>query len=320
MEVQVIANPFAEVDAYKSRIRGMNGIPAKGRDEEELKKLTASKTDTPNQNKDSDDDDSSEPEDDLNNDSSDATHEDTDSTTDPDIDNNKSTTGDVDWKKRRDDLKRHYDEKVEDWKKKEKELTDKLQALEEQAAKATAPQIPSNDEELASFQKKYPSTYNNIISLIRKELIEQDSKLSGDLKSIQAKQKEYDESVKITKIKEKHPDVRDVKNSTEFKTWLESQSSGVKALFNSDVPEDIIEGFDLFKLKTKSKSKKQQEKVEAASDVSINNKSSDSNKSGAKNKKIWLESEIEALSFQAYLAFEKDIDLAKREGRVLIGK
>lgn len=233
--------------------------------------------------------------------------------TDPEPEVNEADT----WKKRRDDLKVHYDQTVETHKKEIQSKEAEIEALKKQLTEAQVPEIPSTEAELKEFQTKHPTVYNHVISMIRKELLEKESVISSELDQVRTKQREYDDAQKILKIKEKHPDAGTLRTTPEFETWLEAQSKGVKALFESNEPEDIIEGFDLYKLKLKAKAKVKQER-ETNAEAVTSGKSSDTNKSG--DEKMWLESEIAKLSDAAYAKFEQEILKAQRDGRVLIGR
>src|SRR5210317_1028775 len=64
---------------------------------------------------------------------------------------------DTDYKKRYDDLKKHYDSKLDEWKRERQELAEAQQAGRDSGLSAS--ELPKNSEELEDFKRKYPDVY-----------------------------------------------------------------------------------------------------------------------------------------------------------------
>jgi len=64
---------------------------------------------------------------------------------------------DTDYKKRYDDLKKHYDSKLEEWKQEREELAKAQQAGRDSGL--TASELPKTPEDLEAFRAKYPDVY-----------------------------------------------------------------------------------------------------------------------------------------------------------------
>jgi len=307
-----ISNPFASLDQFKNSNRAMAGVnTSKSREDLEIEQLEAAQrakyesTQTPK------DSPEQEPETEA---SEEATLE-----NDPITEKQDSTNDDsTDWKKRYGDSRTAYNKKVEEHKAELQAKQAELEALKSQLTTAKTPEIPSTEKELEEFRLKHPTVYNHVISLIRKEVVEKDATISSEFESINERLRKVDESEKLLKIKSKHPDAGKIKDSSEFITWKDSQPKGIQNLFASDDPDDIIEGFDLYKLKVeKAKSSKVKQENDAQSVGT--GKSGEEANSTAGNKRIWFESEIAAMSDTVFAQNEKEIDQANREGRIRKG-
>lgn len=311
-----ISNPFAQFDAFKNSQKSMAGVRTdKSREELEIDELEAAQKALQQTTQESEQNEKDsleqEPEAEI---SEEATLE-----KDPITEKQDSTSEDsTDWKKRYGDSRTAYNKKVEEHKSEIQAKQDELEALKAQLNEANTPEIPSTEEELKEFQSKHPTVFNHVISMIRKELIEKDTELSSEFENINERLRKVDESEKLLKIKKSHPDAGKLKGSTEFTAWLESQSKGIKALFESNDPDDIIEGFDLYKLKAGKAKAQKKSKEENAQAVGTGKAGEEANSSSG-NKRIWLESEIASMSDVIYAQYEKEIDLANREGRVRKG-
>lgn len=212
----------------------------------------------------------------------------------------------VDYKKRYDDLKRHYDIKVAEW----KEEAKKVQAVPQ-------PDVPAQfTSNMADFKDKYPDVYDAVeqISSSKAEakiaaLKEEVESLKGNEKRLQ-KQKSYEELLRL------QPDFNTLKTNEKFLAWLEQQPESISdGIYNNNTDAKWASRVvDLYKADTGSKGTRLSKKADAASSVSSPTPREISSKGG--NERVWKASEIERLKPWEFEKFEKEIDKARSEGRL----
>ena len=219
-----------------------------------------------------------------------------------------------DYKKRYDDLKTHYDKKLEEFKQKEEEL---LKQVQKQAPEYKAPKTA---EELEKFKKSYPDVYE-IVETVAHLQSEQKSKvLEERLAVLQEREQRLIREDAEQRLKAKHPDFDDIRNSDDFHAWAEAQPKSIKDWIynNAEDPDLAIRALDLYKKdnniepsKAKKSSFTQQSKKTAADMVSTKTTAVEPNQ-----QKIWTEREIAALSMDEFDKYEEEISQAMIEGRI----
>jgi len=218
-----------------------------------------------------------------------------------------------DYKKRYDDLKRHYDSKLNEFKQRELELLD--QAREGQP-KYTP---PKSAEELAEFKEKYPDVYDVVETVANMQSESKARQLEEKIKLLQSREQELVRIDAEKALKSKHPDFDDIRNSDDFHDWAKSQPESIQDWIykNSSDPEAASRAIDLFKsdMGVQSNSKKSsagsKRKTSAADMVSAKTTSVEPQQA-----KVWTEKEILALSPAEFDRLEKEIDKAWEEGRI----
>jgi len=218
-----------------------------------------------------------------------------------------------DYKKRYDDLKRHYDSKLNEFKQRELELLD--QAREGQP-KYTP---PKSAEELAEFKEKYPDVYDVVETVANMQSESKARQLEEKIKLLQSREQELIRIDAEKALKSRHPDFDDIRNSDDFHDWAKSQPESIQDWIykNSSDPEAASRAIDLFKsdMGVQSNSKKSsagsKRKTSAADMVSAKTTSVEPQQA-----KVWTEKEILALSPAEFDRLEKEIDKAWEEGRI----
>ena len=214
------------------------------------------------------------------------------------------------YKKRYDDLKRHYDDKLSEFKQREQEL------LAQTSPSYTAPKTP---EDLEKFKEEYPDLYDTVETVAHLRSSEQVGQLQEQLQVIKQREAKILQREAEADILAKHPDFPEIRNSEEFHAWAESQPEQIQAWIykNPDKAQLASKAIDLFKLEngystqTKSQPKPQ---GSAADMVSTKTTSID-----AKQPKIWTAREIAAMSLDKFDKYEAEIQEAISEGRVVKG-
>jgi len=196
-----------------------------------------------------------------------------------------------DYKKRYDDLKKHYDSKLNEFKSREQEL------IEEATSNRTEYKAPKSPEDLEQFKNEYPDVY---------DVVETVAHMQSETKA-----KVLEE--RLTKLQE-------LENSDDFHGWAKEQHSSIQAwVYDNDNDADLASrALDLFKKDfgiepTKTKSSSKQTRKSAADMVSTKTKSIEPNQ-----RKVWSEKEIAAMSVAEFDKYEKEISDAMQEGRIVI--
>ena len=218
-----------------------------------------------------------------------------------------------DYKKRYDDLKKHYDSKLNEFKQKELELTEQAQ----QGQVKYTP--PKSEEELAEFKQKYPDVYNVVETVATMQSESRAKQLEEKVKLLQEREQQLVRLDAEKELKAKHPDFDDVRNSDDFHDWAKSQPESIQNWIykNSDDPEAASRAIDLFKSDMGVTSKQQKlsagpkQKLSAADMVSTKTTNVEPQQA-----KVWSQQEILNLSPAEFDRLEKEIDKAWDEGRI----
>jgi len=218
-----------------------------------------------------------------------------------------------DYKKRYDDLKKHYDSKLNEFKQKELELIEQAQ----QGQVKYTP--PKSEEELAEFKQKYPDVYDVVETVATMQSESRAKQLEEKVKLLQEREQQLIRLDAEKELKAKHPDFDDVRNSDDFHDWAKSQPESIQNWIykNSDDPEAASRAIDLFKSDMGITSKEQQlsrgsESKSSAADM-VSTKTTNVE---PKEAKIWTQKEILSLSPEEFDRLEKEIDKAWDEGRI----
>ena len=208
-----------------------------------------------------------------------------------------------DFKKRYDDLKSHYDRKVNEWKEKEKTLTAK--------PKYTA---PKSAEELVEFKEQYPDIYDVVESISHLQADRRVEDIETRLTELRSEESKLVQQTALKELNVLHPDFNELKDDTDFNSWLNEQplsiSDGIYK--NNTDAKWAARVVDLYKADHNLQTK-QTTRPNAAEAVTRTKRGSIATEGG---KKIWSISEIAKLKPQQYVKYEKEIDLARKEGRI----
>ena len=214
------------------------------------------------------------------------------------------------YKKRYDDLKRHYDEKLSEFKQREQELL---------ATARPQYQAPKTQEDIEKFKEEYPDLYDTVETVAHLRSSEQVEQIEAQLSAIKEREARILQREAEADILAKHPDFPELRNSEEFHAWAETQPEQIQQWIykNPDNAQLASKAIDLFKLengyKTQTKSQPKP-KGSAADMVSTKTTAID-----AKQPKIWTEGEIAAMSLDKFDKYENEIREAISEGRVVKG-
>jgi len=229
---------------------------------------------------------------------------------------NSETQPNHDYKKRYDDLKSHYDRKQNENKQKLEELEAKTRLAEKNKAMADYTP-PKSDEDLEQFKKKYPDVYDVVETISQKQASKQVESLQEEVKTLRKREEDLVVQNAYRELVNAHQDFNELKDSQEFIDWLNTQPSSISdgVTKNSKDSKWAIRVVDLYKADNGVSKSKPNFNTSAAQSVT-RTKAKSVNTSGNSDKRVWKQSEIQKMNSRTYEKFEKEIDIAFREGRV----
>jgi len=217
------------------------------------------------------------------------------------------------FKKRYDDLKKHYDSTINKHK-------DELQSLRTQLESSTKQFVPPKSKtELEAWRKEYPDVYEMVETIAMDKATTRTADLENKYKDLQLQQEQIAKEKAEVELLKLHPDFNDLRQKDEFHDWAAKQDPTIQGWLyeNTSNAQLAARAIDLFKMDTgQSKLTKKEEKdvkKEAAKAISKTRKSTESD---IPKKKVWTTSEISKLKPHEFEKHEKDIDLARLEGRI----
>ncbi len=212
------------------------------------------------------------------------------------------------FKKRYDDLKRHYDSTVN----KHKDDVSKLKRQLEESAEQV---LPKTKEEIEAWRNKYPDVYDVIETIAHTKADEKAKKIQTELKELESQQAVVQRDKAEVELAKFHPDYHEIRADDKFHQWVSEQDSTIQGWLyeNTSNAKLAARAIDLYKVDTGYKKKKANDSLEASKSVTSTSKR-DINTA---NKKTWKVSDIAKMKPAEFAKHEKDIDLARVEGRIV---
>ena len=217
------------------------------------------------------------------------------------------------FKKRYDDLKKHYDSTLNKHKDEGRTLRSQLEA----STKQFVP--PKSKEELEAWRKEYPDVYDMVETIAMNKATTQTADLEDKYKNLQLQQEQIAKEKAEVELLKLHPDFNEIRSKDSFHEWAANQDPTIQGWLyeNTSNSKLAARAIDLYKMDSgQSKLTKKEEKdvkKEAAKAISKTKKSTESD---IPKKKVWTTSEISKLKPHQFEKFEKEIDLARLEGRI----
>lgn len=223
----------------------------------------------------------------------------------------------VDYKKRYDDLKRHYDRKVNEWKDNERTLKEQLR----NNRPTYTP--PKTAEELAKFREENPDIFDVVESVSHMRSTEQMKDLQDELKEVKERLMYEEAKRAYVELKSLVPDYEQIKSDPSFHDWAEQQPKEIQDwIYNNRTNVQLaVQAINLYKASTGVGQRPpnvnhQSDNRGSAADAIPTRAQRAEPESG---ERIWKRSEIKRLSPQQFEKFEDEIQLAFREGRIVDG-
>ena len=223
----------------------------------------------------------------------------------------------VDYKKRYDDLKRYYDRKLGDWTTKEGDL--KAQ-LKENRPKYSP---PKSEEELKIFKEEYPDIYGVVETVSHLQSRNEMTSLQEEVESLKKKNDSLAAREAQLELSRLHPDFGDIKESDDFHSWADEQPNEIKSWIyeNNNNGKLAARAVDLYKkdrgLVLDKKTTIGKHSKNEGADLLVKTKEQIGQPTD--QQVIFKKSDINKMSENEFMKYEKDILIAQREGRVVEG-
>jgi len=218
------------------------------------------------------------------------------------------------FKKRYDDLKRHYDSTLG----KHKDEVRTLRTQLDSSSKQIIP--PKSKEELEAWKKEYPDVYDMVETIAIGKADSRAKEMEDKYQNLQVQQEQITKEKAEVELLKIHPDFSDIRAKDDFHEWATKQDPVIQDWLYENTSNANLAGraIDLYKMdKGLGKYSNRQEKdikKEAAKAVSKTKKAESTE--GAQPKKIWSNSAISKMNVREYAKHEEEIDKAVKEGRI----
>ena len=215
-----------------------------------------------------------------------------------------------DYKKRYDDLKKHYDSKLNEFKSREEEL------LGQVTPEYTAPKTA---EELEAFKNEYPDVFEVVETVAHLQSESKAKVLEERLSKLQDREEQLIQQESEKRLLENHPDFDDIRNSDDFHEWAKEQPEAIQDwIYKNATDADLASrAIDLFKkdigLDTPKRKRSSSKKTKSAADM-VSTKTTSVEPT---QEKIWSEKEIAAMSMAEFDKYESEISDAMQQGRII---
>lgn len=226
----------------------------------------------------------------------------------------KSKDDGHDYKKRYDDLKRHYDAKVNEFK---QEIDNLKTAVNSRAVEMpSGVRAPQTQEELDEFKERYPDVYEMVQTVSSMQTEAKVSQLREELGQIKEREKELEKQKAYEELLRLQPDFNELKADQKFLDWLEEQPASISdgIYKNNTDARWAARVVDLYKADTGLTRKKT--KQASAADAITKTPARDVKMSSTDGKKVWKASEIGKMKPWQFEKLESELDQARAEGRI----
>jgi|TARA_R110000823_G_scaffold99554_1_gene214829 hypothetical protein len=216
------------------------------------------------------------------------------------------------FKKRYGDLRRHVQDKEQEW----KDRFDKLEGQLSAAAKNELV-LPKSEHDIEAWAKKYPDVAGIVEAIADKKAQERSADLDGRLKEIEDLRVVAKREKAEAELSSMHPDFSDIRKDDAFHDWAEDQPKWVQdALYeNTDDAKSVSRVIDLYKsdkgITTKGRNKSDKE---AASSVTTKRTASPNHDESSN---YFRESQVAKMSIKEYEKRMGDITEAQRQGKFI---
>ena len=232
------------------------------------------------------------------------------------VEQKKEASEDHDYKKRYDDLKRHYDEKVNEFKSEIESLRQTMTNHAAEMPRGVTP--PRTMEELEEFKERYPDVFEVVQTVSSMQTETQVAKLREELGSIKEREQALEKKNAYEQLLRLHPDFNEIKTDQQFLSWLEEQPASIaEGIYkNSTDVKWAARVIDLYKADTGLTTTKKKTKSASAAEAVTKTPAREIKAETTDGKKIWKASQIARMKPHEFEKLESELDAARSEGRI----
>jgi len=217
------------------------------------------------------------------------------------------------FKKRYDDLKRHYDSTLGKHKDEVRTLRTQLDSSNKQIIP------PKSKEELEAWKKEYPDVYEMVETIAIGKADSRAKEMEDKYQNLQVQQEEIAKEKAEVELLKLHPDFNELRAKDDFHEWAAKQDPVIQDWLyeNTSNASLAARALDLYKMdKGLGKYSNKQEKDIKKEAAKVVSKTRKAEVSDAPIKKVWSNAEISKMNVREYAKYEEEIDKAVREGRI----
>lgn len=216
------------------------------------------------------------------------------------------------FKKRYGDLRRHVQEKEQEWKV-------KFEQLQSQLDKATKNELvlPKTEKEIEAWAKKYPDVAGIVEAIADRKAQERSSDIDKRLKEIEELRVDAKRQRAEAELLQMHPDFEQLRQDDAFHNWAEEQPKWVQdALYeNAEDAKSVSRVIDLYKADNGIKAARSTSSDKGAASSVRTKRSTQIQEDDAST--YLSESQVAKMSIKEYEKRQKEILDAQRSGKFI---
>ena len=217
------------------------------------------------------------------------------------------------FKKRYGDLRRHVQDKEQEWKLKFEKLESQLNA-----ASKNELVLPKSEQDIEAWAKKYPDVAGIVEAIADKKANERAAHLDGRLKEIEELRTTAKREKAEAELAALHPDFNDIRKDDAFHNWAEAQPKWVQdALYeNVEDAKSVARVIDLYKVDNGITTKKASSSSDKGAAASVTTKRTTS-PNHEESSNYLRESQVAKMSMKEYEKRAEEIFEAQRKGKFI---
>ena len=216
------------------------------------------------------------------------------------------------FKKRYGDLRRHMQQREQEW-------TDQLSQLKAQLDAAANKEIklPTSEEELEEWSAKYPDVAKIVETIAIKKAKEQAASLEERVKAIDEMQVNAKREKAEAELIRLHPDFDEIRSQDDFHEWAEEQPQWVQnALYENETDaRSAARAIDLYKADRGITEKKKNKSTSKDAAYSVDSRGTRSRPDAEAGGATFTESQVAKMTAHEYEKLSDDIMEAIRTGK-----
>ena len=222
-------------------------------------------------------------------------------------------------KKRYDDLKKHYDAKLDEFKSEREQMASEIKAIKDNMQSLPQGTVaPKSAEELQEFKEKYPDVFEVVETVSGLKTEQTVASLREEIQVVKEREKALKKEKAYEELMHTHPDFGELKSNEKFIAWLDDQptqlSDGIyKNNTDAKWASKIV---SLYKAEMGISTKKPTKSNRTDAAATVTKTQPKEVATNDQKGKIWKMSEIAKLKSWEFERLEKEIDQARAEGRI----